>query len=73
MHRDVAFTGGAALAAGLLLGLIVDRLVRVVSIAPVLPSGAVVPRQPAEGAALQASVEAPPPDLLERFRAAAAF
>lgn len=73
MHRDVAFTGGAALAAGLLLGLVVDRLVRVVSIARVLPSGALVPRQPAEGATLQASVEAPPPDLLERFRAAAAF
>ncbi len=68
MHRDVAFTGGAALAAGLLLGLIADRLARVVR-----RSGAVVRRQRDEGATRQASVEAPPPDVLERFRAAAAF
>lgn len=73
MHRDVAFTGGAALAAGLLLGLIVDRLVRVAPPARVLRSGAVVPRQPDGGAPSQVSVQAPPPDVLERFRAAAAF
>jgi hypothetical protein len=72
MHRDVAFTGGAALAAGLLLGLIVDRLVRVVRVAPALRPGGVVWRQRDPGATPQASVEAPP-DVLERFRAAAAF
>ena len=72
MHRDVALTGGAALAAGLLLGLVVDRLVRVAPVARAVRSET-APRQSDRGALLRAAVEALPSDVLERFRAAAAF
>ena len=72
MRRDVAWTGGAALAAGLLIGFIVDRLPRF------FPSAAPARPQPAGPAcsdgvnALTAADAAPVTDVLERYRLAAA-
>jgi hypothetical protein len=70
MRREVALTGGAALAAGLVLGFLVDRIAR---LAPAAGSRTVPPmkgresrQSPPNGAATVAS------DVLERYRAAAA-
>ena len=69
MHRDVALAGGAALAAGLLLGYIADRLTRnpagpeVQRVAPVRARGRSALREKAPAVT----------DVLERYRVAAAF
>ena len=69
MHRDVALAGGAALAAGLLLGYIAERLARnaagpEVRPMPLLrPPGGSAPREKATAVT----------DVLERYRVAAAF
>jgi hypothetical protein len=72
MRREVAWTGGAALAAGLLIGFIVDRLPRFLpSAAPARPG----PASPALRAGADASTPAdaaPATDVLERYRMAAA-
>jgi len=69
MHRDVALAGGAALAAGLLLGYIAEKLTRNAAgleIRPVAPLRAPGrPAIPREAAAVT--------DVLERYRVAAAF
>jgi hypothetical protein len=75
MRRDVAFTGGAALAAGLLIGFIVDRLPRFFpSAAPARPE----PASPAGSGGARADVSTradggPVTDVLERYRVAAAI
>jgi hypothetical protein len=69
MHRDVALAGGAALAAGLLLGYIAEKLTRNAAppeIRPVAPLRA--PGRPATREQSPAVT-----DVLERYRAAAAF
>jgi hypothetical protein len=69
MHRDVALAGGAALAAGLLLGYIAEKLTRNAA-APEIRPGTPLraperPASPEEAAAVT--------DVLERYRVAAAF
>jgi hypothetical protein len=75
MRREMALTGGAALAAGLLLGLIADRL------AHFFPSAVTVRPDPAPPTADRGedARERPTPvetrmvtDVLERYRVAAA-
>lgn len=69
MHRDVALAGGAALAAGLLLGYIAEKLTRISAapeIRPVAPLRAPERPTPREEAAVVT-------DVLERYRVAAAF
>jgi hypothetical protein len=69
MHRDVALGGGAALAAGLLLGYIAEKLTRNAAapeIRPVAPLQAPGSPAPREEAAVVT-------DVLERYRVAAAF
>jgi hypothetical protein len=75
MRRELALTGAAALTAGLLLGLVVDRVARMGAAAvsarpqpaPRSAAGLRVARQPR-------AAEAPPiTEVLERFRLAAAL
>jgi hypothetical protein len=72
MRRDVALTGGAVLAAGLLLGFIVERLrhddaIPVTGVAPgSRPSARTTPSSSTPAA------EASATDVLERYRLAAA-
>lgn len=69
MHRDVALAGGAALATGLLLGYIAERLTRnsagpeIERVAPLRALGRPAPREEATAVT----------DVLERYRVAAAF
>jgi hypothetical protein len=68
MHRDVALAGGAALAAGLFLGFIAERLTRNAAAPEARPVAPRAPGRPAtrgEAAAVT--------DVLERYRVAAAF
>ncbi|HEY6066947.1 MAG TPA: hypothetical protein VIY96_12380 [Thermoanaerobaculia bacterium] len=71
MRGNVALTGGAALAAGLLIGVIVDRLARVGSnvalreVAPPVGNRRATPQQPRRE-------EVRDVDVLELYRAAAA-
>jgi hypothetical protein len=69
MHRDVALAGGAALAAGLFLGYIAEKLTRNAAgseIRPVAPL-----RAPGSPAPLREAAVVT--DVLERYRVAAAF
>jgi len=72
MRRDVALAGGAALAAGLLLGYIVERLRH----DEPLPATGVVPgaHPPVRRTASRSTPSSEPPasDVLERYRLAAA-
>jgi hypothetical protein len=69
MRRDVALAGGAALAAGLVLGFVVDRFRRVPHLLPILRT-APLPARSAESLPAREEI---PTDLLERYRAAAAI
>ncbi|HEV8231308.1 MAG TPA: hypothetical protein VGQ75_03090 [Thermoanaerobaculia bacterium] len=69
MRRDVALAGGAALAAGLVLGFVVDRFRRVPQLLPVLRSASLRARS-SEPVPAREEI---PTDLLERYRAAAAI
>jgi hypothetical protein len=69
MRREVALTGGAALAAGLLIGFIMERTPRfLAAAAPPRPE----PRPPRAIGRSAAVEAAPAADVLERYRAAAA-
>jgi hypothetical protein len=72
VRRDVALTGGAALAAGLLLGFIVDRLRHY----DPLPATEITPgaHPPVRKTASSPTPSSEPPasDVLERYRLAAA-
>ncbi|HEV8610819.1 MAG TPA: hypothetical protein VGS98_12225 [Thermoanaerobaculia bacterium] len=70
-RRDVAFAGGAALAAGLLLGFMVDRLRRFAPPAATGPVAAARARQTGEPARTPPG-EVSTSDVLERYRLAAA-
>ena len=69
MHRDVALAGGAALAAGLLLGYIAERLARN-SAGPEVRRAALL-RAPGRSVSRKEATAVT--DVLERYRVAAAF
>jgi hypothetical protein len=74
MSRDMALAGGAALAAGLFLGLMVEHLRRLARAPATMRSVPAPPRAArARDARSATSREETSTDLLERYRAMAAF
>jgi hypothetical protein len=72
MRRDMALAGGAALAAGLFLGLMVEHLRRLARAPATTRSVPAPPRARARDDRSATSREENPTDLLERCRAMAA-
>jgi len=73
MRRDMALAGGAALAAGLSLGLMVEHLRRLARAPATTRSVPALPRARARDARSATSREETSTDLLERYRAMAAL
>jgi hypothetical protein len=73
MRRDMALAGGAALAAGLFLGLMVEHLRRLARAPATTRPVPAPPRARARDDRSATSREETSTDLLERYRAMAAF